>query len=68
MVKSEDYTMPAHGQDVWWKPASALPVTEQRWVRAVEIRTGTLAGRKMMHHVRADLHCVRMLRMRRGGQ
>jgi len=55
VVKSEDYTMPAQGQDVWWKPASALPVTEERWVRAVEIRTGSLAGRKMMHHVRADL-------------
>jgi len=55
VVKSADYAMPAHGQDVWWKPVSALPITEERWVRAVEIRPGTPAGRKIMHHVRADL-------------
>ena len=46
VVKSADYTIPAHGQDVWWKPVSALPITEERWVRAVEIRPGTPAGRR----------------------
>lgn len=55
IVKSEPYTMPAHGQDVWWKPITPIPLTEQRWVRAVEIRPGTLAGRKITHHARADL-------------
>ena len=38
VVKSDVYTMAAHGQDVWWKPVSPIPVTEPRWVRAVEIR------------------------------
>ena len=33
--------MPAHGQDVWWKPLTDVPVTEPRWVRAVEMRPGT---------------------------
>ena len=55
VVQSEPYTMPAHGQDVWWKPVTPLPLTEPRWVRAVEIRPGTLAGRKITHHARADL-------------
>jgi hypothetical protein len=55
VVSSPDFTMPAHGQDLWWKPVSSLGVTEERWVRAVEIRPGTVAGRKIMHHVRADL-------------
>jgi hypothetical protein len=55
VVKSADYTMPAQGQDVWWKPVTVLPITEPRWVRAVEIRPGTLAGRKITHHARADL-------------
>lgn len=55
IVKSEPYTMSAHGQDVWWKPVTVIPLTEPRWVRAVEIRPGSLAGRKIMHHVRADL-------------
>jgi hypothetical protein len=47
--------MPAHGQDVWFKPYTAIPVTEPRWVRAVEIRPGTPAGRRIMHHVLARL-------------
>src|SRR5579864_9393562 len=27
VIKSESYTMPAHGQDVWFKPLTAIPVT-----------------------------------------
>ncbi len=55
VLKSEPYTMPAHGQDVWFKPLTAVPITEERWVRAVEMRPGSLAGRKIMHHVLARL-------------
>ena len=55
VVKAEEYTMPAVGQDVWFKPVSALPITEASWVRAVEIRPDTVEGRSILHHVRADL-------------
>ncbi len=55
VLKSDDYTMPAKGQDVWFKPLTAIPVTEPRWVRAVEIRPSTPAGRRIMHHVLARL-------------
>jgi hypothetical protein len=55
VLKSEDYTMPAQAQDVWWRPVTDVPLTEARWVRAVEMRPGTLAGRKIMHHVLAGL-------------
>jgi hypothetical protein len=55
VLKSESYTMPAHGQDVWFKPLTGVPLTEPRWVRAVEMRPGTTAGRKIMHHVLARL-------------
>jgi hypothetical protein len=55
VLKSEDYTMPAQGQDVWFRPITDVPLTEARWVRAVEMRPGTLAGRKIMHHVLAGL-------------
>jgi len=51
VLKSESYTMPAHGQDVWFKPLTEVPLTEARWVRAVEMRPGSVAGRKIMHHV-----------------
>jgi hypothetical protein len=50
VVKSEPYTMAAHHQDVWWRPTSDIPLTEARWVRAVEMRPGTPAGRRITHH------------------
>jgi hypothetical protein len=55
VLKSEDYTMPAQGQDVWFRPVTDVPLTEPRWVRAVEVRPGTTAGRKIMHHVLAGV-------------
>ena len=55
VLKSEPYTMPAHGQDVWFKPLTEIPLTEQRWVRAVEMRPSTPAGRKITHHALAFL-------------
>ena len=55
IVKSEDWTMPAHHQDVWWRPSTDIGLTEPRWVRAVEMRPGSLAGRKITHHAVAYL-------------
>jgi len=55
IVKSEPYTMAAHHQDVWWRPISDIPVTEPRWVRAVEMRPGTQQGRRIIHHAVAYL-------------
>ena len=42
-------------QDVWWRPVSDVPLTEPRWVRALEVRPGTLTGRKITHHAVAYL-------------
>jgi hypothetical protein len=63
VIKSDPYTMPAHGQDVWFKPLTDIPVTEPRWVRAVEIRPASPAGRRITHHVLA-----RLLQEEPGGQ
>jgi hypothetical protein len=55
VIKSEPYTMAARRQDVWWRPVSDIPLAEPRWVRALEIRPGTLTGRKTTHHAVAYL-------------
>lgn len=55
VLKSEEYTMPAKGQDQWFRPVTAVPVTEPRWVRAVEMRPATQAGRRITHHSLAYL-------------
>ena len=50
VVKSSEYTMPAQHQDVWYRPMSEIPLTEQRWVKLVEIRPTNLQSRKIIHH------------------
>jgi len=55
IIKSEPYTMAAHHQDVWWRPTSDITITEPRWVKAVEMRPGSLAGRRITHHAVAYL-------------
>jgi hypothetical protein len=55
VVKSEPYTMPANSQDQWWRPLAQVDITEPRWVRAVEMRPGTNAGRRITHHALAHL-------------
>ena len=55
VLKSDDYTMPAKGQDQWFKPLTPIPLTEPRWVRAVEMRPSTQAGRRITHHALAYL-------------
>jgi hypothetical protein len=55
VVKSPEYTMPAQHQDVWFRPASALPITEPHWVKMVEIRPSSLKARKIIHHSIAHL-------------
>jgi hypothetical protein len=55
IVKSPEYTMPAEHQDVWFRPASPLPVTEPKWVKLVEIRPSSVKARKIIHHSIAHL-------------
>ena len=55
VVKSIPYTMPARANDAWWKPAVPTGLTEDRWVRAIEIRPSTADGRRIVHHVIARL-------------
>ena len=55
VVSTAPYTVPKVGMDQWHKPYSDIPVTEERWVRAVEMRPATVAGRKVTHHVLAYL-------------
>ena len=55
IIKSPPYTMPAQGQDVWFKPVVETGLTEPRWVRAIEMRPSAVAGRRITHHALARL-------------
>ena len=55
VVHSTPYTMPALSQDRWWKPEVPTGLTKDRWIRAIEIRPSTVAGRRITHHAIARL-------------
>jgi hypothetical protein len=55
VIKSPLYTQKALAQDAWFKPVVETGLTEARWVRAIEIRPGTVKGRKITHHALARL-------------
>ena len=55
VVRSTPHTMPALSQDHWWKPVVPTGLTEDRWIRAIEIRPATVEGRRVTHHALAQL-------------
>ncbi len=55
ILESTPFTMGAEASDAWWKPRVATGLTTERWARAIEIRPGTVAGRKITHHAIARL-------------
>jgi hypothetical protein len=55
IIRSTSWTQKAGANDTWWKPVVPSGVTEPRWVRAIEVRPGTVKGRKIAHHANSDL-------------
>ena len=55
IIKSAPWTQKAGANDAWWKPVAETGLTEPRWVRAIEIRPGSVKGRKITHHAIARL-------------
>ena len=50
VIKSKPYTVPAEGGDIWWRPRVETGLTEDRLIRAFEIRPSFPAGRQVVHH------------------
>lgn len=49
VIPSKPYTLPAEGSDVWWRPQVATGLTEDRCIRAVEVKP-SVKGRPVTHH------------------
>jgi hypothetical protein len=58
VIKSPPWTQKAGASDTWWKPPVETGITEPRWVRAIEVRPGSVKGRKITHHANVDLQQV----------
>ena len=52
VVVSPPWTQPAAGQDQWYQPLVETGLTEDRWVRGVEVRP-SIRGRRIVHHALA---------------
>jgi len=55
IIRSAPWTQKKGANDTWWKPVVDTGITEARWVRAIEVRPGTIKGRKITHHANSDL-------------
>ena len=52
VIESPPWTQPAEGQDQWYQPLVDTGLTEDRWVRGVEVRP-SVTGRQIVHHALA---------------
>ncbi len=49
VIRSTPWTQDAQGQDQWYQPIVETGLTEDRWVKALEVRP-SLPGRPIVHH------------------
>ncbi len=54
IVPTKPYTLPAAGQDRWWRPIVPVGITEDRCIKAMAVKP-SLKGRAGAHHANSDL-------------
>lgn len=55
VVRNLPWTQKAGEGNTWFKRLVETGVTEPRWVRAIEVRPGSVNGRKITHHANVDI-------------
>jgi hypothetical protein len=53
VIPSTPYTVPATGQDIWYRPLVESGITEDRCIRAIEVKP-SVAGRSATHHANSN--------------
>ncbi|MBI1873125.1 MAG: cytochrome c [Acidobacteria bacterium] len=54
VVRTKPFTLPAEGQDVWWRPVVPTGLTKDRCIKAISVKP-SLKGRGAAHHANSDL-------------
>jgi mono/diheme cytochrome c family protein len=54
IVRTKPFTLPAQGQDVWWRPVVPTGLTEDRCIKAISVKPSR-KGRAAAHHANSDL-------------
>lgn len=55
IIRNLPWTMKAGAGNTWFKRLVDSGVTEPRWVRAIEVRPGTVKGRRIVHHANVEI-------------
>ncbi len=55
IVRSEPFSLAAVTQDQWFRPTVPTGLTQDRWVRAIEMKPSYPDGRRVVHHALAFL-------------
>jgi hypothetical protein len=58
IIRGLPWTQKAGQGNAWFKRMVETGVTEPRWVRAIEVRPGSVKGRKITHHANVELDQV----------
>jgi len=58
VIRPPAWTQKAGRGNTWFKRLVPSGLTEPRWVRAIEVRPGTVKGRKITHHANVDIDQV----------
>ncbi|MBI3262308.1 MAG: cytochrome c, partial [Acidobacteria bacterium] len=54
VVRTKPFTLPAEGQDVWWRPVVPTGLTKDRCIKAISVKPSR-KGRGAAHHANSDL-------------
>lgn len=54
VVRTRPFTLPATGQDTWWRPVVPAGLTEDRCIKAVSVKPSP-KGRAAAHHANSEL-------------
>jgi hypothetical protein len=54
IIPTKPFTLPAKGQDVWWRPIVPTGLTKDRCVKAITVKP-SLNGRAAAHHANSEL-------------
>lgn len=51
VIRSDPYTVRPNGQDQWWTPVVDTGLSQDRYIRAIEVKPSFPLGRRVTHHV-----------------
>ncbi len=55
VVPAKPFDVPAVGSDLWWEPLVEIPLDQDRYLKAIEVKPSA-AGREVVHHANTTLY------------